>query len=136
MVMPSPVTDGGCFCGAVRYRLTGPPTASMICHCQSCCRAAGSPAVAWLTVAADDFSLVRGSPCEFHSSRQVTRTLCASCGTPLTYTHADRPGEIDVTTCSLDDPAAFPPTYHSWTSHSPAWLRFGDDLPVYERSNP
>ena len=45
------------------------------------------------------------------------------------------PGEIDVTTCSLDDPAAFRPIHHSWVSHSPPWLRFGDDLPVYERSS-
>ncbi len=49
--------------------------------------------------------------------------------------NADRPGEIDVTTCSLDDPAAFPATYHSWMSHSPHWLRFGDDLPVHDRSS-
>ncbi len=45
------------------------------------------------------------------------------------------PGEIDVTTCSLDDPAVVPPTYHSWMSHSPHWLRFGDDLPMYDRSS-
>jgi len=25
-------------------------------------------------------------------------------------------------------PAVVPPTYHSWMSHSPHWLRFGDDL--------
>ncbi len=72
---------------------------------------------------------------EFHSSPPVTRTFCPSCGTPVTYRHADRPGEIAVTTCSLDDPAVVPPTYHSWMSHSPHWLRFGDDLPMYDRSS-
>lgn len=133
--MTTPVTEGGCLCGAIRYRISGPSTASILCHCRTCCKASGSPAVAWLTVAKQDFSLVRGSPSEFHSSPPVTRTFCASCGTPLTYMNPDRPGEIDVTTCSLDDPAAFPPTYHSWMSHSPHWLRFGDDLPVYDRSS-
>ena len=107
----------------------------MVCHCRTCCKAAASPAVVWVTVATQDFSLVRGSPSEFHSSLPVTRTFCPSCGTPLTYLHADRPSEIDVTTCSLDDQAAFPPTYHSWMSHSPRWLRFGDDLPGYDQSS-
>jgi len=131
----SPVTEGGCLCGAVRYRISGPSTISMVCHCRTCCKAAGSPAVAWVTVAGQDFSLVRGSPSEFHSSPPVTRRFCPSCGTPLTYLHADRPGDIDVTTSSLDDPGAFPPTYHAWMSHGPNWLRFGDDLPVYDRSS-
>ncbi len=59
------------------------------------------------------------------------RTFCASCGTPLTYTHAERPSEVDVTTCTLDNPEAFPPTYHAWVSHDLAWVRFGDGLTAY-----
>ena len=44
------VTDGGCLCGAVRYRLEGPPLhADYYCHCRMCQRAAGAPVVAWGT---------------------------------------------------------------------------------------
>src|SRR5262245_10092492 len=98
--MASPMTEGGCLCGAIRYVADGAPTASMICHCDTCCRAAGAPIVAWLTFPRDRFTFIGGSPGEFHSSASVTRTFCATCGTSLTYAHADRPAEIDVTTSS------------------------------------
>ena len=83
--------DGGCLCGAIRYRLSGKPTNTMICHCQSCRRAAGSPVVAWLTFAAADFQFCKGQPVEFSSSPPVRRSFCGSCGTPLTYAHQDSP---------------------------------------------
>jgi hypothetical protein len=130
-----PVTEGGCICGAVRYVARGAPTASMICHCNSCRRAAGAPAVAWLTFPASRFSFVRGVPSEYRSTAPVTRTFCSTCGTSLTYVHAARPSEIDVTTSSLGDAAAFPPTHHSWLGDSVPWLRFGDGLPACQHSS-
>ncbi len=131
--MHETVMEGGCLCGAVRYRAVGPPTASMICHCHSCARAAGAPAVAWVTFRMQAFSFLRGDPAELHSSPPVTRRFCRSCGTPLTYEHAVRPSEIDVTTRTLDNPDAFPPSHHAWVSDAPSWDRPADGLPVYER---
>lgn len=127
----SPVA-GGCLCRAIRYRAGSGPTASMICHCRSCRHAAGAPAVAWVTLPTSAVSFIRGKPMTFHSSPSVTRSFCPSCGTPLTYVHADRPDEVDVTTCSLDDPEAFPPTYHAWLEHRVGWVRFGDGLPTFD----
>ena len=126
--------EGGCLCGAIRYRVSDLPTSSMVCHCRSCRRVAGAPVVAWATFTADQFELIRGSPAEIRSSEPVRRTFCSECGTPLTYEHRDGPGFVDVTTCSLDDPDRFPPTHHSWLSHNVAWVRFGDDLPTFAES--
>ena len=108
----------------------------MICHCQTCRRAAGSPVVAWLTFATADFRFSKGKPVGFSSTPPVRRTFCGSCGTPLTYARVDAPDSIDVTTCSLDDPQAFPPTHHSWLSDDVAWVRFGDGLPAFRQSRP
>jgi len=127
-------SEGGCLCGAIRYVARGAPTASMICHCNSCRRAVGSPTVAWVTFPTSQFSFVRGMPSEYHSTDPVTRTFCSRCGTSLTYVHAERSSEIDVVTSSLDHPEAYPPTYHSWLSDSVSWIRFGDGLPAYKRS--
>ena len=127
-------TKGGCLCGAVRYRAEGPPTASMICHCDSCARASGAPAVAWVTFRTQGFRFVRGEPVAFHSSPPVTRRFCGSCGTPLTYVHTARPSEIDVTTRTLDDPEAFAPSHHAWVGDGPSWSRPADGLPTFERS--
>ena len=126
--------EGGCYCGAVRYELVGVPLASMVCHCQSCRRIAGAPVVAWITVAKDDFRLTRGQVSDLESSIGVKRTFCSSCGTPLTYSSVKYPEEIDVTTCTLDDPNAYPPAHHSWLSQDLRWVRFGDGLPVYPQS--
>ena len=129
--MATRILEGGCLCGAIRYRVTEEPTNSMICHCRSCRRAAASPVVAWLTFPATRFEFTRGQPTEFRSSPPVRRTFCGSCGTPLTYQHSDSPSTIDLTTCSLDDPQSFPPTHHSWLSDDLAWVRFGDGLPTF-----
>ena len=126
------VVEGGCFCGAVRYRSRGVPGNTMVCHCQTCRRVAGSPVVAWLTFARDQFAFTKGNPAEFASSEPVRRTFCKDCGTPLTYVHAGAATTIDITTCSLDNPEAFPPTHHSWLSHDVAWVRFGDGLPTFK----
>ena len=126
------VAEGGCFCGSVRYQVGGQPSVSMICHCNSCARASGSPAVAWVTFPVERFSFVRGNPTEFHSSPPVTRGFCGSCGTALTYEHAERATEIDVTTRSLDDPNLFPPTHHSWVSDAPLWSRPAGEIPAYK----
>ena len=106
----------------------------MICHCLSCRRSAASPVVAWVTFPKDALRFTRGQPSVFHSSAPVRRTFCPSCGTPLTYEHTARALEIDVTTCSLDDPEAFPPTYHAWLHDDLSWLRFGDDLERFQES--
>jgi hypothetical protein len=131
--------EGGCFCGAIRYALTDVPLASMMCHCHSCRRIAGAPVVAWITVAKSDFRLTRGTATDLESTLGVRRAFCCSCGTHLTYENvtyenAKCPQEIDVTTCTLDDPNVYPPTHHSWVSHDLQWVQFGDGLPKYTES--
>jgi hypothetical protein len=89
---------------------------------------------AWLTLPRDQLEYEQGPPAQLRSSPGVLRTFCSACGTPLTYQNEKYPDEIDVTTCSLDDPAAFPPTHHSWMSHNTPWVQVGDGLPTYPRS--
>ena len=130
------VHEGGCLCGAIRYRLSGKATNSMVCHCQTCRRAAASPVVAWVTFPVTRFEFTKGAPATFRSSAFVRRGFCRGCGAPLTYENSESPKTIDVTTCSLDDPQAFPPTHHSWLSHDLAWVRFGDGLPAFQEWRP
>jgi hypothetical protein len=121
--------EGGCLCGAVRYRLMAAPRHAMLCHCRSCRLATGAPVVAWLTVPAAAFAWT-GAAATFHaSSPGVRRSFCGTCGTSLTYEHDERPDEVDVTTGSLVAPEAVAPTFHGWTDHALSWLRFGDTLP-------
>ena len=114
--------QGGCFCGEVRYRSAAEPIHSTICHCGDCRRAAGAQSVAWVTFRREAFSFTAGQPVRFKSSPPVIRTFCGRCGTSLTYERDDRPGEIDVTTGSLADPEAFPPTQHVFSEQKLSWV--------------
>ena len=123
--------SGGCLCGAVRYNASGRVFHKTICHCPSCRRAAGAPCVAWFSVTTDGYRVTAGTPAEYRSSANVLRTFCANCGTPLTYQRDDVPGEIDITTCSLDAPAAIAPDDHTFAHYRLAWLVIDDGLRTY-----
>jgi hypothetical protein len=126
--------DGGCLCGAIRFRAAGPARNPCFCHCQSCRRASGAPVVAWATFPAAGFRLTRGALREHRSSEPVTRGFCAACGTALTYRHHARPQEIDVTLATLDDPGALVPESHIWVAEKISWVISGDALPQYQQS--
>jgi hypothetical protein len=117
---------------AVRYRIDGAPLVSGVCHCRTCRKAASAPVLPFLTFQVDQFLFTRGKPADFRSSSAVTRSFCDRCGSPLTYRNDGELGQIDVMTCSLDDPEAFPPTHHVWVGHKIAWLHVADGLPAYD----
>ena len=78
--------EGGCYCGAVRYELTAPPQATMVCHCSICRHlngsAMGSPATFFPV---EGFRLTQGADhvSEFLSPAKFSRTFCELCGTRL-----------------------------------------------------
>jgi hypothetical protein len=85
--------EGGCLCGAVRYRISGAPRSADYCHCRMCRRAAGAPVVARLTVANGFFSWTRGEPAVYRSSLDAERFFCRECGTQLAL--RDEPDFLD-----------------------------------------
>jgi hypothetical protein len=125
------VIEGGCFCGFVRYRIDGEPFHETSCHCSICRRTTGAPFVAWFTIPVAGFTVTSGSPARFASSEHGTRSFCPRCGTQLTFESSRAPGEVDVTTCSLDDPERIPPRDHTRTSAQLSWIALGDGLPRF-----
>jgi hypothetical protein len=122
---------GGCFCGAVRYEVSGAARVLCYCHCESCRRAAGSPVVAWATFERSGFRVTRGSMREFNSSPKVVRGFCARCGSCLTYSHEARSAEIDVTLATLDEAAQLAPRMHVWVADKLPWVTISDALPQF-----
>lgn len=125
---------GGCYCGAIRYEATGPVLHQTNCHCTQCRGTTGAPCVAWFTVASDSFKLLAGKPSQFRSSDHATRAFCATCGTQISFADDGSPEEIDITTCSLDQPGLMPPQCHIFTRSQVPWLTLGDTLPRYAGS--
>jgi len=127
--------EGGCLCSSIRYRISGLPVATSLCHCNSCRRASGAPSVAWCVVRTTDFAFSAGAPIAFRSSPAVVRTFCGKCGTPLTYQHDDSPDTIDVTTSTLDFPERFAPMREIWLEHKLPWETTNEALPQFPRSS-
>lgn len=104
-----PVT-GGCFCGALRYRI-GQVDQVANCHCSMCRRTSGAPFVSWLVVPRNHFAYSQGTPTHLKSSPRGDRYFCAICGTPVACVVENRPDHIDITLGSLDHPDAFTPAF-------------------------
>jgi hypothetical protein len=132
------VSEGGCLCGAIRYRVTGAPRSSSVCFCRSCRLASGAASVAWIVVGIDQFTLISGKLAAFRSSPPVVRSFCATCGTPLAYQHVDDAGAIELTTATLDDPQRFPPTREIWHLQKIPWAASDPEIPHFsqERTGP
>jgi hypothetical protein len=126
--------EGGCLCGFVRYRAEGPASNETACHCSLCRRSSGAPFVAWFSVPAAGFRFTSGEPTCFASSDHATRRFCARCGTPLTFQSSRCPEEVDVTTCSLDDPERLPPRDHTHVASRLSWVRLADGLPTFSEA--
>lgn len=111
--------------------MTGSTSHETNCHCSICRRTTGAPFVSWFTARRSDFRIDRGEPTRYLSSSKAERTFCRDCGTQLTFEHVDFPDEIDVTTCSLDDPERVPPKDHTRTSSKLSWIKLCDQLPEF-----
>ncbi len=125
--------SGGCLCGAVRFIVEEEPLYACHCHCHSCQKAAGAPLVTWATFRDCKLSMSGDSIAEYHSSPGVTRSFCARCGASLTYSHVDRPGEVDIAVACLAEPGRIRPLSHIWLEDKAPWLVIGDDLPQFRR---
>ncbi|WP_119420790.1 GFA family protein [Desertibaculum subflavum] len=134
--MAERVLEGGCQCGAVRYRIAGEPILSAICHCSMCRRAHAAPAVGWVMFQEGQVTFTKAEPARYASSVEAQRGFCPTCGTQISFTASFIPGLIDITTGSLDTPEAVPPTLHYWDTRRLPWMRIGDDLPRYPEFPP
>ena len=106
--------EGGCLCGAVRFKAEGEPINVRICHCRNCQKAMGSPFFARALF--DQTALtVEG---------ETGAILPRKCSTACSARPAARgcfPGESNGTAAGIalavfDDRNAFAPTEHIWVS--------------------
>jgi hypothetical protein len=100
--MPDPTTyEGGCHCGAVRFRVVVEEHAASDCNC-SICRKKG---FLHLIVPPERFTLVRGadvlSTYRFNTG-VAKHTFCKVCGIHPFYTPRSHPDQVDVNVRCLD----------------------------------
>lgn len=130
------VREGGCQCGAVRYRAAGEPMLTALCHCVTCRRASAAPMTAWAMYQESQVTFLKDQPATHASSAEARRGFCARCGTQVCFTATFLPGLIDLTIGSFDAPESLPPTLHYWDSKRLPWVQVADGLPRYPEFPP
>jgi|APSaa5957512622_1039677.scaffolds.fasta_scaffold176259_2 hypothetical protein len=124
--MATKTVEGGCVCGDVRYRLNDDEiVGGGMCYCANCRVAHGAPGSAWISVPANGVTFTSGEPAVYAYTREdgraAQRGFCGKCGSQLTYYAAGEP-RTDITTCTLDDPEAFPPKGSTWEEEKLSWV--------------
>ncbi|MGR3435162.1 MAG: GFA family protein [Shimia sp.] len=92
--------EGGCLCGAVRYRVAGPLRPVVACHCVQCRKGTGHHVAA--TSAPRSAVEIAGEVRWFASSETARRGFCPVCGSPLFWDGAG--ANLSILAGTLDGP--------------------------------
>jgi hypothetical protein len=95
--------EGGCLCGAVRYRIDGPLRDVVVCHCSRCRRTHGHVA-AYSDCAAADLTVADDTSLRWYDADERRRGFCSQCGASLFWQRADGAQMISVAAGTLDEP--------------------------------
>jgi len=114
--------EGGCLCGAVRFRARGGPRWIGWRHCQSCRRHSGAPASVFVAFAHLDVESTRGAITKFASSPGTRRGFCGACGSTLTCEGDARPDELHIHVGAFDEATKLAPAFHIYPEERLPWL--------------
>lgn len=126
--------EGGCLCGAVRYRHAGPLREVIGCHCNQCRRTSGH-FVAATRGTRDGLTLVADAGLRWYeSSRDCFRGFCGHCGSSLFWTR-ENSGRISIMAGTLDGPTGLGLTRHIHVADRGDYYRIDPDLPCAEQGD-
>jgi hypothetical protein len=127
--------EGGCSCGAVRYRLTSDPLFTHCCHCLNCQRQTGSAFVVNLLIEADRLEVLAGDPQPVEVPRDAGNThriyRCPICQVAV-YSDYGRAEVLFVRGGTLDEPSGVTPDVHIYTRSKVGWVALPDSVPAFE----
>ena len=133
--MSAVAREGGCACGAVRYRLASEPMFVHCCHCLNCQRQTGSAFVINLLIEADRVELSAGDPVAVDAPRDdgsVQRIFrCPRCQVAV-FSEYSAPQVRFVRAGTLDDPASVTPDVHIYTRSKVPWVTLPAGAPAFE----
>lgn len=137
IALPSFPVEGGCQCGAVRYRITASPLAVYNCHCRDCQRHSGATHSMSMPIVREHFEHLGGQVTAFDKAADSGRTVrilgCAICGTKVWNEPLASPGMLVVKPGTLDDPSWAVPVGNIWTASALPYAPIDWALPHFPR---
>ncbi|NOD49645.1 MULTISPECIES: GFA family protein [Ruegeria] len=119
------ILEGGCFCGEVRYQVTGSAVMQLMCFCSDCLSMTGTDGYAGYMIKSEDLQLLKGKPRTFEKTskegRPVIKHFCGTCGSGLWGVTAF--GLTSIAAGTLDEPNNFKPTSKVFVKDAPNWAR-------------
>jgi hypothetical protein len=139
MIAEGTIAEGGCLCGAIRYRLSGPSLFVSQCCCKDCQKATGTGHTTIIGIHKSQLA-IEGAVATYTNTGAtgggVTRHFCGTCAGRI-FTSGDLPGEfIMVQAGSLDDPDLVKPESVIYLKDAPAWDHFDPAIPKFEAMQP
>ena len=133
-------TEGGCRCGAVRYKLaldTLPLTYA--CHCLDCQTWSGS-AFSQQTFVPEAALAVTGAVAVYEfttpSGNTSTQRMCGVCHARIYNTNSARPNVAVMRAGTLDRSNELRVVAHIWVKRRQPWLTLPEDVPTWPESAP
>ncbi len=132
--------EGGCVCGAVRYRVKADPVRIIACHCTFCRKRTGSAFGVGVYFRQEDVEFLSGELKSYeHRSDETERWLrveyCAKCGGNITWTLEMRPGARALSAGSFDDPGWLKPQAHIWMRSKLHWVDVPGDVALHPKGS-
>ncbi len=136
----SEIHEGGCLCGAIRYRVKGNPWRAYVCHCTDCQRRTGSAfaIIVWFeeeNVELTDDGLTIYEHRSDESNRWRRAHFCNRCGTTIMWTRDHRPGVRTIMVGTFDDPNWIKIERHVWTRSAQHWVIIPQNVECFEKSS-
>jgi hypothetical protein len=127
--MPETKMSGHCYCGAVKFEVTGKSDWVGHCHCESCRRHSGSVMTTFAGFHPDQVIFSGAMPNRYSSDDGVTRSFCGQCGSPVAYQSTDQANQIHMHLGLFDDLQPLVPQDHSFLNEKVSWLHADEHLP-------
>lgn len=127
---------GRCYCGDVRYEVSGDPVLRLQCHCRECQYVSGGSPNVTIGMPAATFRYTQGEPAAFTRDdlpQPVTREFCGRCGTQLLSKAPGLPGVMLLKVGTLDDPSVFAPDMAIFTAEKQPFHRVPEGIATFER---
>ena len=129
---------GSCFCGQVKYVITGPLTQVCNCHCSMCRKQHATAFRSRATVQAADFKYLAGADVIRHFEYMPGRftSFCGTCGSRLLSYATATPESYGLPLGTLDDDPGVRPTAHVMVAYKAPWHEIAGDLPQFAEFPP
>ena len=132
--------EGGCRCGAIRYRVTAETLPNVYaCHCRDCQTWSGSAFSLQFPLPETQLD-VTGEPAIYertNDSGRVSRQRgCPVCFTRIFNTNSSRPGSVMVRAGTLDRSDELKVAAHIWTKRKMAGIVIPDGVPSWPETPP